>query len=56
MPYESFGNLHLAALRYQDAVRAVHTAVLKDAALAKKEPQYKKKLRDQMIEVDSLLT
>ena len=27
VPYESFGNLHLAALRYQDAVRAVQTAV-----------------------------
>ena len=23
VPYESFGNLHLAALRYQDAIRAV---------------------------------
>ena len=35
MPYESFGNLHLAALRYQDADRAIQTAVRKDAALAK---------------------
>ena len=56
VPYESFGNLHLAALIYKDTVRAVQTAVRKDAALAKKEPQYKKRLRDQMIEVDSLLT
>ena len=56
VPYQSFGNLHLAALRYQDAVEAVQTAVRKDAALAKQEPQYKKKLRDQMIEVESLLT
>ena len=56
VPYESFGDLHLAALRYQDAVKAVQTAVQKDAALANQEPQYKKKLRDQMIEVDRLLT
>ena len=56
VPYESFGNLHLTALRYQDAVRAVQTAVQKDDALANQEPQYKKKLRDQMIEVDRLLT
>ena len=34
VPYESFGNLHLTALRYQDAVRAVQTAVEKDADLA----------------------
>ena len=56
VPNESFGDLHLAALRYQDAVKAVQTAVQKDAALAYQEPQYKKKLRDQMIEVDRLLT
>ena len=56
VPYESFGDLHLAALRYQDAVKAIQTAVHKDAALAKQEPQYKKKLRDLMIEVDRLLT
>ena len=56
IPYKSLGNLYLPALRYQDAVTAVQTAVQKDAALAKQEPQYKKKLRDQMIEVDSLLS
>ena len=56
VPYESFADLHLAALRYQDAVKAVQRAVQKDAALANQEPQYKKKLRDQMIEVDRLLT
>ena len=56
VPYKSFGDLHLAALRYQDAVKAVQTAVKKDAPLAYQEPQYKKKLRDQMIEVNRLLT
>ena len=27
VPYESFSDLHLAALRYQDAVEAVQTAI-----------------------------
>ena len=56
VPYKSFGKIHLAALRYQAAGEAVQTAVLEDAALANQEPQYKKKLKEQMIEVDSLLT
>ena len=38
VPYESFGDLHLAALRYQDAFKAVQTAVQKDAALTNQEP------------------
>ena len=45
----------MAALRYQAAVEAIQTAAHEDAALANKEPQYKK-LKEQMIEVDSLLT
>ena len=56
VPYEGFGRLHLAALRYQAAVEAIQTAACEDAALANQEPQYKKKLKEQMIEVDSLLT
>ena len=56
IPYEGFGKLHLAAMRYQAAVEAIQTAAHEDAALANQEPQYKKKLQEQMIEVDSLLT
>ena len=56
VPYKSFGKLHLAALRFQAAVEPIQTAVCEDAALANQEPQYKKKLKEQMIEVDSLLT
>ena len=50
VPYESFGKLHLAALRYQAAVEAIQTAAREDAILANQE------LKDQMIEVDRLLT
>ena len=43
-------------MRYQAAVEAIQTAAREDAALASQEPQYKKKLKEQMIEVDSLFT
>ena len=56
IPYEGFGRLHLAALRYQAAVEAIQTAAHEDVILANQEPQYMKKLKDQMIEVDRLLT
>ena len=56
VPYKGFGRLHLAALRYQAAVEAIQTAAREDAVLANQEPQYMKKLKDQMIEVDRLLT
>ena len=48
VPYEGFSRLHLVALRYQAAVEAIQTAAHEDAALAYQEPQYKKKLKEQM--------
>ena len=56
IPHEGFGRLHSVAQRYQAAVNAIKRVAQQDATLAKKEPQYLKRLTEQLIEVDSILT
>ena len=56
VPHEGFNRLHLAAQRYQAAVTAIKRVAQQDTTLAEQEPRYMKRLTEQLIEVDSILT